>query len=335
MAFQLFDDSTEESPSSSEEPESGTRRGKNAVALSTVDAGSSSLEINELDRLQARASRAAGKAKRMFMVLPGVKQVAINRYYIRVGQHAFNRPWLPHEAHRNIRTVRETGVAKTVIPLPDNVSSVAEAFVERLRAAPREPKYDRITPLEILSPPDVFLYGLDEALLDIAENFIGLPVSFAGCELKRERPEAPPVDVRMWHLDVEDHRMLKIIVYLSDVDEDCGPFTYLDVADTNHVKRELRYLSGFVDDSTMASIVPRARWRTALGPRLTASWVDTCNVFHKAAQPRVHDRYSMTFSYTSNEPLQLFPEFRQTREQQWRVLRGRLTPRQWDVLQID
>jgi hypothetical protein len=221
-----------------------------------------------------------------------------------------------------------------MVALPARVREVAERFVAKLKAAPRETRFDRISASEMLASADVFLHGLDDANLDIAESYIALPLSYAGCELKRERPEAPPVDVRMWHIDVEDHRMLKIIVYLSDVDEDCGPFTYLDLTVTDRVKRELRYLSGFVDDVTMAKIVPQSSWRTTLGPQLTSSWVDTCNVFHKAAQPRKHDRYSMTFSYTSSTPLQLFPEFRHTREQS-RVLSHRLSARQRRVLQID
>jgi hypothetical protein len=289
---------------------------------------------SQLDAIHARASRAVGKVKRICLAIPGVRQVSANRYYARVGQHAALKPWLPREAHERARSIWTTGVAKTNVVLPHQVLRVAEHFVDGLRAGPRETGFDRVSPTDLLAAPDVFLYGLDEANLDMAESFIGLPVVYAGCELKRERPEAPPVDVRMWHIDVEDRRMLKIIVYLSDVDEDCGPFTYLDVKGTGRAKEHLRYLSGFVEDGAMGRIVPRTSWRTVVGPRLTATYVDTCNLFHKAAQPRKHDRYSVTFSYTSTTPLQLFPEFRQTREQS-RTLRHRLTTLQRQALQID
>jgi hypothetical protein len=37
--------------------------------------------------------------------------------------------------------------------------------------------------------------------------------------------------------------------------------------------------------------------------------VDTAKVFHRAQSPKSTDRYSMTFSYSSANPHQSYPEF--------------------------
>src|SRR4029079_19170529 len=109
--------------------------------------------------------------------------------------------------------------------------------------------------------------------------------------------------------DIEDRRMLKIIVYLSDVHEGCGPFEYVNQGWTTHAARVLNYASGFVSDSAMARVVPSEEWIQVTGPRLSAIFVDTSRGLHRAKPPTLADRYSMTFTYSSTRPYQTFPEY--------------------------
>jgi hypothetical protein len=43
--------------------------------------------------------------------------------------------------------------------------------------------------------------------------------------MKRESAEWVAAGVRQWHRDTEDRRILKISVYLSDVEDGCGPLS--------------------------------------------------------------------------------------------------------------
>ena len=77
----------------------------------------------------------------------------------------------------------------------------------------------------------------------------------------------------------------------------------------------------------MDRIVPAESWLRVTGPRLWATLVATTRVFHRARPPTTTDRYSMTFSYSSATPYQVFPQYMLSRPTQ-RRLRDELTPRQ-------
>ena len=185
----------------------------------------------------------------------------------------------------------------------------------------------RFSPDHLASEPVLYKWGLTDDNLDLAENYIGLPVHYRGVELKRERADGIARDVRQWHMDIDDRRMLKLIVYLSDVDDGCGPFEYIDPARSAQAARALHYSSGFVSDVAMDRIAPAESWLRVTGPRLCATFVDTTQVFHRARPPTTSDRYSMTFCYSSTTPYQVFPEFMLSRPT-LRRLRFELTPRQ-------
>ena len=184
---------------------------------------------------------------------------------------------------------------------------------------------------QLLEDPVVWRWGLDERLLDIVENYIGLPVRYYGANVRREVADGTLADTRQWHVDIEDQRMMKILIWLDDVAEDGGPFEYVSLPHTRQAVRSLRYVSGFVGDAEMAGVVDRDNWRTATGPRWTAVVCDTAAVFHRAQPPVGRDRYSVTFSWTSRSPITTIAAEPFTEEQCRRVRAG-LTARQLECL---
>ena len=81
---------------------------------------------------------------------------------------------------------------------------------------------------QFLRYPEIFQWGLQDKLIRIAENYIQTPVAYD--TFRCDVTYAPVQDSgqRRWHIDHEDRRMLKVFVYLNDVDIDTGPFEYLD-----------------------------------------------------------------------------------------------------------
>ena len=177
------------------------------------------------------------------------------------------------------------------------------------------------------APP--YEWGLAEENLDLAERYIGLPVFFHGVAVRRERADGPAdYHTRRWHLDIDDRRMLKIIIYLNDVGDGCGPFEYLNRNASDHAARIFRYSAGHISDAAMARVVPAADWVQVTGPRLTAIFVDPKRLFHRVQPPTTADRYSLTFTYTSTTPLfETFPESRLS-PAALAGLSNELTPRQ-------
>jgi hypothetical protein len=89
-----------------------------------------------------------------------------------------------------------------------------------------------VPPERVFRYPSIYLLGLQDRLLDIAENYVGLPPAYDGVTINYTVADGREVSTRKWHRDWEDRRMLKVAVYLHDVDEDAGPFQMIKRHDT-------------------------------------------------------------------------------------------------------
>jgi hypothetical protein len=154
----------------------------------------------------------------------------------------------------------------------------------------------------ILARPEILLWGLQERLLAIAENYIGLPVAYRGVLARRDAADGQQVETRYWHCDGEDVRILKIIVYLSDVGPDDGPFCY--VAKARAPKGALEtFDGGRVSDAVLdENVAPDGRV-ACTGPAGTVLFADTCSLWHRGAVGTGRDRFTFFFSYNSQSPL--------------------------------
>ena len=77
--------------------------------------------------------------------------------------------------------------------------------------------------------PSIVLWGLEERLLDLAEVYFGLPPALTTVHLRKDVGTGEQVGTRYWHLDTEDEKVLRLIVYLSDVTIHDGPFEYISL----------------------------------------------------------------------------------------------------------
>jgi hypothetical protein len=268
---------------------------------------------------------------------PAVRQWTDARYDRRRARHAARLPTIPAADADLVAELDRSWVTSRSFRPPDEVLASADHFVERLRHTESRESCLRITPAEHATDPTVFAWGLQPDLLDLAECYIGLPVRYLGVEVKRERPYASDRDddvLRHWHTDHEDRRMLKVIVYLSDVGVVSGPFEYLDRRSTERAMRAVSFRRGYGGapaDTIIDDVVPRREWRQLTGPRLTAVYADTSRVLHRVMAPVTTDRYSMTFVYASTALFYAYPHFMLPRKALTQ-LRHQLTDRQQRAL---
>jgi hypothetical protein len=157
--------------------------------------------------------------------------------------------------------------------------------------------------------PEFFLWGLESRLLNMMEAYIGLPVAYHGVNLRYDVGVDKPGSTQQWHRDGEDRRIGKLIVYLSDVGPDNGPFEYIPKSSTpsyqsfGHIYRKI-LASGYsgISDEEMARAVPPSAWKSCLGPAGTVVFVDTRSVFHRGKPPRA-ERSALFYVYTSRQPI--------------------------------
>ena len=178
----------------------------------------------------------------------------------------------------------------------EEMVAAADRLCAELAAEPVEgPHFRDVQDDErLLAEPSPFLFLLSEPLLDLAERYMGMPVGYFGLAVKREIANGELKGTRGFHTDPEDENVLKMIVYLNDVDAGTGPFQCISAPDSAKVRR--------ARGAELERIVPPSSWVTCLGPRLTVNVCDTARCLHRASAPITTDRYSITFSYVSERP---------------------------------
>ncbi len=114
---------------------------------------------------------------------------------------------------------------------------------------------------------------------------------------------------RLWHLDNEDRKMLKIIIYFNDVDEDGGPFQCMrpEISSLQLKKVENKYK--FFDHQEIEKLIPNSQknWlKTYTGQSGTVIIVDTARSYHRGKPPTKSPRRAVSFGYLSRRPHQPF-----------------------------
>jgi len=115
--------------------------------------------------------------------------------------------------------------------------------------------------------------------------------------------QGEPRTSQLWHRDRDDIQILKIFVYLNDVDHGSGPLTYapgthrlgnIKKHPDFHLEKGVRRST----DSQMAIIVPEKKWITAIGKKGSIIFADT-HGYHKGGLARTSDRLLYNFMYNS------------------------------------
>lgn len=245
--------------------------------------------------------------------LPLLRNVCAADYERRMARHRAQLPTLTAEDEAWVHRLDTDGVASRKVHVGAALNLDIARAVQWLKdnRVPAAVSYLPLDQPHLLG--SLYRWGLDQHNLDIAEGYIRLPVRYIGLEVKVERAVASPAlqQVRHWHLDAEDRRMLKIIVYLNDVDSGTGPFEYLPPSSSELTRRRRRCRPGitFLTDEAIAASVPRPEWCQMTGPARTAVYADTGRLLHRLKGPTDRDRYSVTFVYTSDQPYSVFSRF--------------------------
>ena len=216
-----------------------------------------------------------------------------------------------------ITTLENLGFAST-----PQMLEAAEARLQKLRAdfpvdTAQLENNDSTEPLyphawTVTHFPEFATWAHEPRLLGIVQNYIKLPVAFQGVHLQRDFPNKNQVLAELWHKDAEDRRMIKAIVYLSDVTEENGPFQYIPKSKVSpsawrKIKAKIAQSPELgITDAEMEQFIPRSDWKSCTGPAGTVVFVDVKAVLHHG-KSRTKERSALFFVYTSDRPLH--PEY--------------------------
>lgn len=190
----------------------------------------------------------------------------------------------------------------------ERADDIELARKEAVSAEPREGKSFKIS---LLGPKPVFdiespfaRFAMQETFLKIANTYFAMYAKIKYYNVWRNfAVDHPAKSSQLWHHDRDDNYILKVFVYLSDVTEGVGPFTYA-LGTHRKGKRKVspeNFVEGGVERSTdeqMNKVLPPQFCERATGPKGTIVFADTRG-YHKGGLARAEERLLYTFMFTS------------------------------------
>jgi hypothetical protein len=158
----------------------------------------------------------------------------------------------------------------------------------------------------LLDPKDPFMaLALDETTLDIVNGYMRMWCKFEYINLNVTipvNPGTPPRQSQRWHRDPGDKKIIKMFVYLNDVDETSGPFIYVRGSQYGGRWRKSfpqRLPHGYYPpDGAVERLVPSSDIRTCVGRAGAIIFADTTGL-HKGGYATAKERIMFTAGFTT------------------------------------
>lgn len=147
-------------------------------------------------------------------------------------------------------------------------------------------------------------FSLSNPVLGVVNAYLGMVSKFREFFLEVTVPlgAGQPFASQRWHQDPDDRKLIKVFLYLNDVGESAGPFTYLK---RSHAGGRWRRVFPFQpergrhpDPAYVQRTVPATEFATATGPAGTIIFCDTSGV-HRGGYAVANERIMFTAVFTT------------------------------------
>ena len=156
---------------------------------------------------------------------------------------------------------------------------------------------------DLIEDRHVFQWGLNAVLLRIAEAYLHQPVAYDGPIAMFTPADGREAGTRLWHLDREDRRVIKVALYLNDVDADGGPFQLITTPPcppNNRFGYSVLTTNAF-EQLSGADIAPDSL-ATCTGKAGSLVFADAARFYHRGKPPTDQTRSAIFFSYFARRP---------------------------------
>jgi hypothetical protein len=164
-------------------------------------------------------------------------------------------------------------------------------------------RYERGSELSLANP--WLALGASPRLLDVVNSYLRM---YAKCLYVDQwytipgGPESERISSQRWHRDFTDQYLVKVFIYLSDVDETAGPFEYIRGSAPGGPYGRLwpwRPLGDtYPPEDALFDAVPASAAMTCLGPAGTAIFCNTSG-FHRGGYATRTSRLMAVYNYAS------------------------------------
>jgi len=180
-------------------------------------------------------------------------------------------------------------------PVPEDLSWKKKKFLEHRWAA--RPKFDESNPFVALT--------LNDRVINIVNGYMEMWTKLKYYDLaltKTVPPGTPPSFSQGWHRDPEEKRMCKVFIYLSDVDENSGPFTYVPGSvygqEFGNLFPQKPPAGCYPPEEDVLRSIPSDRIKLMTAPAGTVIFCDTTGI-HRGGYATKNERLMFTAFFSS------------------------------------
>jgi hypothetical protein len=147
---------------------------------------------------------------------------------------------------------------------------------------------------DVIGCPHILALANSAPLLGLAARYMACKPTISALGLRWSFPlPGESSDLQMFHRDSEDWRYLKVLVYLTDVDDEAGPHVYLHGSHLTQAPVRLKFYS----NREIAEAHGAEMLLTAIGKRGFCFAVDTAGI-HKGTAPVRQPRLMLQIQYS-------------------------------------
>lgn len=147
---------------------------------------------------------------------------------------------------------------------------------------------------DVVACPYILALANSPSLLGLAARYMQCKPTISALGLRWSFPlPGESSALQVFHRDSEDWRYLKVLVYLTDVDDDAGPHVYLHGSHLTQAPMRLK----FYTDREIADAYGADMLLTAIGRRGFCFAVDTAGI-HKGTAPARQPRLMLQIQYS-------------------------------------
>ena len=142
-----------------------------------------------------------------------------------------------------------------------------------------------------------------EGVSDLINSYFDGRPRLWNVALNYSDPSDSFTDSQLWHFDYGDNKQLHLLVYLSDVDQESGPFTFINKIDSKIAKRSCIFVERWMDkDLQRIGINLSQSTIKLIGVKGDVFAADPGVILHQGARCS-KPRLVMFVSFTSRRPM--------------------------------
>ncbi|MEK7503308.1 MAG: hypothetical protein AAB556_02610 [Patescibacteria group bacterium] len=231
-----------------------------------------------------------------------------------------NPPSLNETQDKTINTLFQEGIAEThldeLFPKENKLEKLQQyALYLKNQSSGKQTSKTFLTYLldpkpELDFENEIVKIALDPKVLAIVNSYFGMLGKFYYFTLNITHPVPAGTEAEQsqkWHRDPEDIKMLKMFVYLNDVDDEAGPFIYVPKSNLgnkwNKIFPQRPPIGYYPQERELEKVVPQSDIKKYVGKAGSVIFGDTTGL-HKGGYATKKERLMLTIGYApSSSPL--------------------------------